>query len=105
MWNPPSAELLNQIPRLYATEHVPLREKVIHLHFFFGGCDWYVSEFDGNDLFFGFAVLNDDLANAEWGYFTLSELKGINIHGLEIDLDTFWEPVPAGEIERIKNYL
>ena len=105
MWNPPSVELLNQIPRLYTTEHVQLREKVIHMHFFIGGCDWFVSEYDGEDLFFGYAVLNDDMQNAEWGYFTLSELKDINIHGLEIDCDLYWKPMPAGEIERIKDYL
>ena len=105
MWNTPSEELLNQVPRLYATEHIPLKEKVIHLHFFIGGCDWYVAEYDGDDLFFGFAVLNDDMPNSEWGYFTLSELKDINIHGLEIDRDLYWKPTPAKEIERIKDWL
>ena len=79
--------------------------KLIHLHFFFGGCDWYAAEFDGEDLFFGFAVLNDDMQNAEWGYFALSELKDISIHGLEIDHDLYWEPTPAKEIERIKDWL
>ena len=28
------------VPR--ATEYVPLAQKIIHLHFFIGGCDWYV---------------------------------------------------------------
>ena len=105
MWNPPSAELLNQVPRLYATERVPAREKVIHLHFFFAGCDWFAAEYDGEDLFFGFAVLNGDMENSEWGYFTLSELMAINIHDLEIDRDLYWEPTPAGKIERIKDWL
>ena len=105
MWNPPSAVLLNQIPRLYATEHVPLREKVIHLHFYFGHCDWYVAEYDGDDLFFGYAVLNGDMQNSEWGYFTFSELKDINIHGFQIDRDIDWKPRPAGEIKRIKDWL
>ena len=105
MWNPPSPNLLCQVPRLRATEHTPAKEKVIYLHFFFGGCDWFAAEFDGHDLFFGFAILNDDFDNAEWGYFTLSELQGINIHGLEIDHDLYWKPTPAGEIERIKDYL
>lgn len=105
MWNPPSPELLNQVPRLYATERIPLKEKVIHLHFFIGGCDWYVAEYDGDDLFFGYAVLDDDFHNAEWGYFTLSELRDINIHGLEIDRDLYWKPTQAKEIERIKDWL
>jgi hypothetical protein len=105
MWNPPSEELLKQVPRLQSTEQVPLREKVIHLHFFSGDCDWYVAEYDGDDLFFGYAVLNGDMPNSEWGYFTLSELKDISIYGLEIDHDVYWKPTPAGEIERIRDWL
>ena len=105
MWNPPSAELLKRVPRLRATEHIPAKEKLIHLHFFFGDCHWFVAEFDGDDLFFGYAVLNGDMLNSEWGYFALSELNAINIHGLEIDHDLYLKPTPAREIERIKDYL
>jgi len=63
MWNPPSLDLLNQVPRLYATEHIAAKEKLIYLHFFIGGCDWYVAEYDGDNLFFGFVILNDDFGN------------------------------------------
>ena len=105
MWNPPSPDLLKQVPRLRATEHIAAKEKVIHLHFFIGGCDWYVAEYDGEDLFFGYVVLNEDMENSEWGYFTLSELEDINIRGLEIDHDLYWKPVTAGEIARIKDWL
>jgi hypothetical protein len=103
MWNTPSKERLDLIPRLYETEHIPLAEKIIYLHFFIGGCDWYIAEYDGEDLFFGYANLNDD-QNAEWGYFSFSELKSINIGGIEIDceLEQFWQPKPASEIPRIK---
>ncbi len=51
MWNIPTEEQLAAIPRLYETEHVDLKDKLIHLHFFLGGCDWYAVEFDGSDLF------------------------------------------------------
>ena len=47
MWNIPSKERLARIPKLYETEDVPLKDKLIHLHFFIGGCDWYVAEYDG----------------------------------------------------------
>ena len=105
MWNPPSEESLRQIPKLYVTEAIPAKEKVIWLHFFFGSCDWYVAEYDGEDLFFGFAVLNDDLPNSEWGYFTLSELADINIHGFEVDCELHWKPTPAGAIDRIREWI
>ena len=40
-------ERLEKIPRLYETEHVPLKDKLIYLHFFIGACDWFIAEFDG----------------------------------------------------------
>ena len=105
MWNPPSEGLLQQVPRLRATEHIPAREKVVHLHFYFGDCDWYVAEYDGDDTFFGYVVLHGDMPNSEWGYFTLSELADINICGLEIEHDLYWKPTPAGEIAQIRDWM
>jgi hypothetical protein len=105
MWNTPTEDRLSKIPRLYETEQIPLQEKLIHLHFFIGGCDWYISEFDGEDLFWGFAILNDDFQNAEWGYISLSELKSIKVGGwLEVDceLEEFWKVRKASEIEKIR---
>ena len=103
MWNTPSQERLNQILRLYETENTPLADKLIHLHFFVGGCDWYVAEYDGKDRFWGYAILNGDHVNAEWGYFLFSELKKIKIDGwCEIDCETeaAWTVRTAGEIEK-----
>jgi hypothetical protein len=102
MWNTPSKDTLATIPRLYATEHLPLQDKVIHLHFFIGGCDWYIAEFDGEDLFFGFAILNNDYTNAEWGYISFSELKDINIRGVEIDYDLYWKVRRFCEVDEIR---
>lgn len=81
MWNVPSKERLEKIPKLYQTEHISLEDKLIQLHFFIGGCDWYVAEYDGDDLFWGYAILNDDHQNAEWGYISFGELKEIKIKG------------------------
>lgn len=103
MWNEPTKERLSKIPKLYETEDVDLKEKLIHLHFFIGGCDWYAVEFDGDDLFWGYAILNNDYEMAEWGYFSLRELKSINIRGIEIDCE-FEEYFPirkASEIHEI----
>jgi hypothetical protein len=102
MWNVPSEERLARIPRLYETESIPLKDKIIHLHFFIGGCDWYIAEYDGVDLFFGYAILND-AQNAEWGYIRFSELKAININGIEIDceLEEYWSPKPVSQIPKI----
>ena len=104
MWNEPTRERLSAIPKLYETESISLEDKLIHLHFFIAGCDWFIAEFDGEDLFWGFAILNSDLQNAEWGYISFSELKSIKIRWLEIDceIEDIWLPKRAIEIDKIR---
>lgn len=105
MWNKPTAEELARLPHLYETESTAAADKPIVMHFFFGSCDWYVAEFDGDDTFFGFAVLNGDLQCAEWGYFSLAELDELRFNGFEVDCDLYWQSRPAGRIERIKEWI
>ena len=103
MWNKPSKQELSKIPTLYASEDIPVREKVIYMHFFIGASDWYVSEFSQQDqLFFGFVVLNNDYDCAEWGYFSLQELSDIKVGFVEIDRDLHFTPKQAKEIEKIR---
>ncbi len=103
MWNEPTQEQLARLPGLYQTEHIPLKDKLIHLHFFIGGCDWYVAEYDGEDLFWGYAILNNDFEMAEWGYISFQELKDLKIPlGFEIDCEKDWNVKKAGEIEKIR---
>jgi len=91
MWNLPTQEQLDQIPRLNETEHIPIKDKLIYLHFFIGGGDWYIAEYDGNDTFFGYVILNGDFDNAEWGYVTFSELKSLKAGWLEVECDLYWK--------------
>jgi hypothetical protein len=103
MWNAPSKKTLSTIPRLYSTEHIPLHEKQIYLHFFIGGCDWYVCEIDEtHEFMWGFAILNNDYQCAEWGYVSLSELKSIRMGFVEIDFDLHWTVRPAIEVATIR---
>ncbi len=103
MWNKPSKEELAKLPAFYSTEKVPLKDKMIHMHFFLGGCDWYAAEYDPESrIFFGFAILNDDLEMAEWGDFGFEELCDLRVKFLEVDRDLHWQPQKAMEIERIK---
>ena len=104
MWNTPSKTRLATIPALYATDDIPAQNKEIHLHFFLGGCDWYVAEFDGTDLFWGFVILAGDYQSAEWGYFSFKELRSVSAYGgMEIDceLEEIWRIKPAGKIDKI----
>ena len=103
MWNKPSSEELSQLPAFYSTEHVTLKEKVIHMHFFLGGCDWYAVEYDPeNKTFFGFVILNNDYEMAEWGYFSLEELCSIKVEYLEIDRDLHFTPTKAIDVASIR---
>lgn len=104
MWNAPKKKQLAKIPALYTNDKnsTPLEDTLIHLHFFIGGCDWYIAEYDGDDLFFGYANLNDDF-NSEWGYVSFKELKSLKIKWLEVDCDLHWQVKPAKEIGKIIN--
>ena len=103
MWNKPTEKQLSKIPTFYSTENIPLKEKVIRMHLFIGGCDWYVVEYSLEEqLFFGFVILNSDYEMAEWGYFSLKELSEIKVEFLEVDRDLHFTPAKAKDIENIK---
>ena len=76
------------LPPLYSSEDTPAAEKMIHVKFFdpFSNWTWYAAEFDGQDLFFGFAAGTFP----EWGYFSLAELKSIGC----IERDRHFTPAP-----------
>jgi hypothetical protein len=104
MWNEPTKERLAKIPKLYETEEIPLQDKLIYLHLFIGGCDWYIAEYDRKDLFWGFAILNNDFEMAEWGYISFSELKFIKLSGcqeIDCELEEYFPVQKASEIENI----
>jgi len=105
MWNTPKAARLAKLPTLGSTENAP-KDIVIHLHFFIGGCDWYIAEFDGDDTFYGFAIINNDLQNAEWGYISFSELRSLRIGFLQVDCEhaKHFKPRKVSEINALKDH-
>jgi len=114
MFNEPTDTELAKVPRLYETENVPAKDKIIWMHFFLGNSDWFIAEFDGDDTFFGFACLNGWTDLAEWGYISYKELKElkvkqpIGIDGqrmlipLEVDRDLNWMPRKAFNVSLIR---
>ena len=79
---------IKQLPKLYGTESV--KNKIVHLHYFYGGSDWFIiegGEDDGEYLFFGYAVLNGDTQMSEYGYISRDEL----VNSAKVELDFFWE--------------
>ncbi|MBX3282939.1 MAG: DUF2958 domain-containing protein [Acidobacteria bacterium] len=84
-------DLRNSLPRLYTQQDVS--DPIVHAKFFFPGCawTWLVTEGqpEGDDLtFFGYVIGFE----AEWGYFTLQELESVNVRGLLIERDVYFEP-------------
>ena len=72
---------LNKCPKIGGTER--MKEHPAIFHYFFGGCDSYICEYDPDEgLMFGYGILNGDLQNSEWGYFSVEEFansKYLNI--------------------------
>ena len=102
MFNKPAAAKLARIPRLYQTEDIPLKQKLVHLHFFIGSTDFFICEYNGTDTFWGFAILNGDYEMAEFGYIDFDELKSIRVNGWqEIDCDRYWRVKPVNQIKKI----
>ena len=99
----PAEDALADVPDLYATEDVPLADKTIHLHYFVGGCDWYVAEVDRDRrIAFGYVNLGDP-RNAEWGYIDLTELRDLRAttpqgYTLLVERDLHWTATRFGDL-------
>lgn len=95
------AEYANRIATMPRTRDTDGQggDAIAHLHYFIGGCDWYITERDIGDAddaipgeqlqAFGMA----DLGCPELGYINLSEALR---HGAELDL--YWTPKPLRAI-------
>ena len=100
-------EIKNALPPLYSTESDRLSDKVFICKFFnpVGAGTWYVCEGapvnptmpDDDWLFFGMVDIG---MGKEWGYFHLSELKGLTLPlGLGIERDIHFKNEPAAKYE------
>lgn len=116
MFKEPPRELIDRLPALKKVRRILPENRIIHLHFFFQNCHWYIAawveDVDGDTVFFGFVNL-DDPVMAEWGDFTLSQLRElrkftnvwdahtfrhIGILPVVVEWDEYWKPRPFGDI-------
>jgi hypothetical protein len=89
-----TADLRRRIPALYSQEGT---DPMVVCKFFTpdSSWTWYVTEFDGEDLFFGFVVGHFP----ELGYFSLRELESVRgPFGLPIERDLWWTPVRLSKV-------
>jgi len=71
-------EIRRKLPALYTTESKQPEDVTVVVKFSdpMGGWTWYATEFDGNDIFFGYV----DGHEGELGYFSLSEFEGVKFN-------------------------
>ncbi len=87
--------LKRTLPPLHSQDNEP--DPMIVAKFFTPDAQWtwYVIEFDGEDLFFGYVVG----IVPELGYFLLSELEQIRgVLGLPVERDLWFEPCRLSSI-------
>lgn len=103
-FTPPAADS-RRIPALYATDSTPLADKVLHLHYFTGGHDWYVAEVDpATGEAFGLVIVNGE---REWTYFRLGDLEAVRSQVLGagryahlVERDCWYTRGTAAEVSR-----
>ncbi len=91
-------ELRDKLPKLYSQENT--EDPVVYVKYFlpFTRWYWYVTEFDGEDMFFGFVVGD----YPELGYFALSELESIRgPYGASVERDLGFEPIPLSQVKKL----
>jgi hypothetical protein len=90
-------EIRKRLPPLYATEEIPLEEKMAQVKFFTpdSSWTWYAVEFDGEDIFWGMVQGFEE----EFGTFSLSELQSVRGKlGLPVERDKFFRPTQLKEL-------
>lgn len=85
---------INTMPVTYQQSELG-EQAVVHLHYFVGGCDWWITEKDmegGTQQAFGLVDLGH---GAELGYISIDEL--VSVRGMDVDLH--WEPKTLAQVK------
>lgn len=104
-----------EAPPLYSTEEVAAGEKLVVAKYSLLSSEWFIVEYDSETMLaFGYAVLNGDTDNSEWGYISLKELfelvleleqnfNGMTFHHrVRVERVNPWQPTPAKAVEGIQ---
>lgn len=93
-----SDRLRAQLPKLHATDAMPMAEKLAVAKFFTADSNWtwYAVEFDGKDTFFGLV----EGFEREYGYFSLLEMESLRgPRGLPMERDLYFKPTPLVKLD------
>jgi hypothetical protein len=61
--------------------------KKVHLHYFYGGSDWWITDMDKDGYGHGYVVLNGDTQMSEYGGIYIPEILDIG----KVELDFYWD--------------
>lgn len=94
-------DLRRSLPKFREQENS--QDPIVYAVFFFpaSGWTWYVTEGQQEKddfLFFGYVIGLE----SEWGYFALSELEEVEIHGLKIERVFDFAPSPLSKLKSVK---
>ncbi|OGA98135.1 MAG: hypothetical protein A3E79_11815 [Burkholderiales bacterium RIFCSPHIGHO2_12_FULL_61_11] len=91
------AQVVETMPVTYAQDGLG-DEAVVHLHYFYGGGDWWITEKDidgGVDQAFGLVDLGH---GPELGYISIAELVSMR----DMDIDLHWKPITLAQVKAEK---
>ena len=75
-------------------------DPIVHCKLFhaYGSGTWYLTEYDGKDIAFGFVT---GLAEDEWGYVSIDELAALHLAGCvpRIECDLHFQPVAFSKLK------
>ncbi|MBK9249368.1 MAG: hypothetical protein IPM69_14955 [Ignavibacteria bacterium] len=63
-------------------------QSIVKAHYFYGGNDWYATEYEGDGILYGYAILNNDYEYSEWGRFSINEFNSVG----RVEMDFYWTP-------------
>lgn len=91
-------EIMKTMPALYATEHLPLAEKIVRAKLFtpWSSWSWYIIECEPDGpIAWGLAVGHE----SEFGYIDLSELEAVKgPGGLAVERDIHFDSCTVAEL-------
>jgi hypothetical protein len=94
----------DRLPPIGGTEGLVHSKMMVRCKFFTPDANWtwYVTEFDGEDMFFGLVSGFE----VEMGYFSLAELEGVRgPWGLPIERDRNFTPKPLSEVPEYSRWI
>lgn len=91
-------EIKKKLPKLYSTEYDKNPKVYLKLFSPYSNYTWYITEFDGEETFFGYTT--GGFSN-ELGYISYSELANANRNGLPlVERDKSFRPKGLKEIKK-----